>query len=185
MKDKTELKSLFIEFLEKLNNGEQISFEDVEKNYIDIKEYLEKLDYIDEFPFDRDYNDFIYCFKKLNKDRKIFDKYHIEDIVKIITEFKENENYISDIQNIINESKLPRRDDEEYTIISSYEPYELTHCISYEMAIRNKDVIILLNSIRHLTTLSKKFFEYYIFYGNKRIKEDDYLDFKEIVTETL
>ena len=185
MQDKTELKSLFIEFLEKLNNGEEISLEDVEKNYIDIKEYLEKLDHIDEFPFDRDYNDFIYCFKKLNKDRKIFDKYHIEDIVKIITEFKENENYISDIQNIINESKLPRRDDEEYTIISSYEPYELTHCISYEMAIRNKDVIILLNSIRHLTTLSKKFFEYYMCYGNIIIKEDDYLDFEEIVTEAL
>ena len=185
MQDKTELKSLFIEFLEKLNNGEQISLEDVEKNYIDIKEYLEKLDYIDEFPFDRDYNDFIYCFKKLNKDRKIFDKYHIEDIVKIITEFKENENYISDIQNIINESKLPRRDDEEYTIISSYEPYELTLCISYELATRNKDAIILLNSIRHLTTLSKKFFEYYRYYGNKRIKEDDYLDFEEIVTEAL
>ena len=185
MQDKTELKSLFIEFLEKLNNGEQISLEDVEKNYIDIKEYLEKLDHIDEFPFDRDYNDFIYCFKKLNKDRKIFDKYHIEDIVKIITEFKENENYISDIQNIINESKLPRRDDEEYTIISSYEPYELTHCISYEMAIRNKDVIILLNSIRQLTTLSKKFFEYYMCYGNILIKEDDYLDFEEIVTEAL
>ena len=58
MQDKTELKSLFIEFLEKLNNGEEISLEDVEKNYIDIKEYLEKLDHIDEFPFDRDYNDF-------------------------------------------------------------------------------------------------------------------------------
>ena len=185
MKERSDLKSRFIELLKKLNNGEQISFEDVEQNYLDIKEYLEKLDYIDEFPFDRDYSDCIYCFKKLNTDRRIFDKYHIEDIVKIITEFKENENYISDIQNIINESKLPRRDDEEYTIISSYEPYELTHCISYELATRNKDAIILLNSIRHLTTLSKKFFEYYIFYGNKRIKEDDYLDFEEIVTEAL
>ena len=185
MKERSDLKSRFIELLKKLNNGEQISFEDVEQNYLDIKEYLEKLDHIDEFPFDRDYNDFIYCFKKLNKDRKIFDKYHIEDIVKIITEFKENENYISDIQNIINESKLPRRDDEEYTIISSYEPYELTHCISYELATRNKDAIILLNSIRHLTTLSKKFFEYYMCYGNIIIKEDDYLDFEEIVTEAL
>lgn len=185
MKERSDLKSRFIELLKKLNNGEQISFEDVEQNYLDIKEYLEKLDYIDEFPFDRDYSDCIYCFKKLNTDRRIFDKYHIEDIVKIITEFKENENYISDIQNIINESKLPRRDDEEYTIISSYEPYELTHCISYEMAIRNKDVIILLNSIRHLTTLSKKFFEYYMCYGNIIIKEDDYLDFEEIVTEAL
>ena len=185
MKERSDLKSRFIELLKKLNNGEQISFEDVEQNYLDIKEYLEKLDYIDEFPFDRDYSDFIYCFKKLNKDRKIFDKYHIEDIVKIITEFKENENYISDIQNIINESKLPRRDDEEYTIISSYEPYELTHCISYELATRNKDAIILLNSIRHLTTLSKKFFEYYMCYGNIIIKEDDYLDFEEIVTEAL
>ena len=57
----------------KLNNGEQISFEDVEQNYLDIKEYLEKLDYIDEFPFDRDYSDCIYCFKKLNTDRRIFD----------------------------------------------------------------------------------------------------------------
>lgn len=45
------------------------------------------------------------------------------------------------------------------------------------MAIRNKDVIILLNSIRQLTTLSKKFFEYYMCYGNIIIKEDDYLDF--------
>ena len=48
MKERSDLKSRFIELLKKLNNGEQISFEDVEQNYLDIKEYLEKLDYIDE-----------------------------------------------------------------------------------------------------------------------------------------
>ena len=44
MQDKTELKSLFIEFLEKLNNGEQISLEDVEKNgrgQIVVNEYMQ------------------------------------------------------------------------------------------------------------------------------------------------
>ena len=54
---------------------------------------------------------------------------------------------------------MPRRDDDEYQIISSYEPYELTHCISYEMAIRNKDVKILLEKIKTLTLLTRDLFK--------------------------
>lgn len=185
MENKPELKSIFIELLERLNNGEQILFEDIEQNYIEHKDYLEKLDYIDDFPFDRNYCDFIYFFKKLETNRKAFDKYHIENIVEIMMESEKNENYITDIQNIIKESKLPRRNDEEYKIISSYAPYELTHCISYEMAIRNEDVIALLKNIKNLTILSKKLFEYYISFGDIEIKENPYLDSKEIVTEAL
>ena len=37
--------------------------------------------------------------------------------------------------------KLPQRDDLIYKEIEEFQDYELTNCIAYEMAIRNKDVI--------------------------------------------
>ena len=83
------------------------------------------------------------------------------------------------------ESKLPRRDDEVYHIISSYEPYELTHCISYEMAIRNQDVKSLLKSIQNLTILSKKLFEYYTIYNDAEIEDNPYFDLQNIVEKAL
>ena len=82
-----------------------------------------------------------------------------KDIANIITEQKRFNTLNKEIQEIIKESKLPRRDDEVYQIISSYEQYELTHCISYEMAIRNKDVKVLFEKIKTLTLLSRDLFK--------------------------
>ena len=82
-----------------------------------------------------------------------------KDIANIITEQKRFNTLNKEIQEIIKESKLPRRDDEVYQIISSYESYELTHCISYEMAVRNKDVKALFEKIKTLTLLSRDLFK--------------------------
>ncbi|MCT7473666.1 hypothetical protein [Aliarcobacter cryaerophilus] len=248
MQDRSQLKSVFIELLQKLNNGEQFTSEEIELEYEKEKQLIDLLYTIDDFPlYDSDEN--IYCF--INSKRKHFDKYHIEDITNLIIDYV-NKPYINnnskkpseiiidysknidgkpidlivydfassknkckdssyiksiilenatkekkysdkvltekllkyatddrfskdianiiteqkrfstlnkEIQEIIKESKLPRRDDDEYQIISSYEPYELTHCISYEMAIRNKDVKILLEKIKTLTLLTRDLFK--------------------------
>ena len=248
MQDRSQLKSLFIELLQKLNNGEQFTSEEIELEYEKEKQLIDLLCTIDDFPLD-DSDENIYCF--INSKRKHFDKYHIEDITNLIIDYV-NKPYINnnskkpseiiidysknidgkpidlivydfassknkckdssyiksiilenatkekkysdkvltekllkyatddkfskdianiiteqkrfstlnkEIQEIIKESKLPRRDDDEYQIISSYEPYELTHCISYEMAIRNKDVKILLEKIKTLTLLTRDLFK--------------------------
>ena len=248
MQDRSQLKSLFIELLQKLNNGEQFTSEEIELEYEKEKQLIDLLYTIDDFPLD-DSDENIYCF--INSKRKHFDKYHIEDITNLIIDYV-NKPYINnnskklseiiidycknidgkpidlivydfasskneckdssyiksiilenatkekkysdkvltekllkyatdnrfskdianiiteqkrfstlnkEIQEIIKESKLPRRDDDEYQIISSYEPYELTHCISYEMAIRNKDVKVLLEKIKTLTLLSRDLFK--------------------------
>jgi len=42
---------------------------------------------------------------------------------------------------------LPRRNDTIYKEIESFEDYELTQCVAYEMAVRNENVISLLNSL--------------------------------------
>jgi len=110
---------------------------------------------------------------------------HRKDIADIIIEQKKYNNFIQEVQSIIKESKLPRRDDEKYQIISSYEPYELTHCISYEMAIRNQDVRNLLKSIQNLTILSKKIFEYYMIYHDIGIEENLSFDLQNTVEEAL
>lgn len=238
----------FIELLEKLNNGDQFTSEEIELEYKKEKQLIDLLYTIEDFPLD-DSDENIYCF--INSKRKHFDKYHIEDITKLIIDYvnkpninnnskkpseiiidysknidgkpidlivydfasgkdecKDSSNiksiilenvtkekkysdkvltekllkYATDdrfskdianiiteqkrfntlnkeIQEIIKESKLPRRDDEVYQIISSYEQYELTHCISYEMAIRNKDVKVLLEKIKTLTLLSRDLFK--------------------------
>ena len=41
--------------------------------------------------------------------------------------------------------QLPNRNDRNYKKIESFEEYELTNCIAYEMAIRNEEVIKLIN----------------------------------------
>jgi len=81
-----------------------------------------------------------------------------EEIAEIITGIERYKNFSTEICDIIKESKLPRRDDDVYQIISSYEPYELTHCISYEMAIRNNEVLAILEKIKILTVLSRELF---------------------------
>ncbi len=111
-------------------------------------------------------------FKNTTKEESLTDEVLTEKILKYATNDKfckdiasiiiERKRFISlnkEIQEIIKESKLSRRDDEEYQIISSYETYELTHCISYEMAIRNKDVQDILEKIKTLTLLYKDIFK--------------------------
>jgi hypothetical protein len=42
--------------------------------------------------------------------------------------------------------KIPNRGDKQYTDIEKFKKYELTHCIAYEMAIRNDEVIDTIHS---------------------------------------
>ena len=244
MNDNIKPKFMLIDFLEKLNNGNKFSRDDVEINYSKIQTFIDLLYTVDDFPVNHEDED-IYCF--IDFKRKHFNKYHIQDIadivinynedvksftgnpVKIITDYtndksnsskhiscivddyasgkscmnsknikqliwgnrtkgkeyseealtekileyatdvkhrkdiakiiidtKRYDHFHSKIYDIVKESKLPRRDDEAYHIISSYEPYELTHCISYEMAIRNQDVKSLLKSCLLYTSPSPR-----------------------------
>lgn len=168
-----KLETTLLELLTKLNNGDEFSRDDIARDYQQVQPYLNVLDSISGFPFDMR-NDDIYCFIKGT--RKTFDKYHLKDIVKTILEYETNEEYESDIQCIIKESKLPRRDDEKYRIISSYESYELTHCISFEMAVRNKEVQDILEKIKELTIVSKDLYTDYSLYKEDAIMREESLE---------
>ena len=50
----------------------------------------------------------------------------------------ENKDY-----NIYSTKRIPNRNKWKYRRIERYEDYEFTHCIAYEMTIRNEEVIIL------------------------------------------
>jgi hypothetical protein len=52
----------------------------------------------------------------------------------------------------------PERGDEKYIKIEKYEDYEFTHCIAYEMATRNSEVIKLTNIVENLNIL-----DYYLY----------------------
>ncbi len=52
-------------------------------------------------------------------------------------------------------SKYLSRSDEIYKEIESFEKYELTHCIAYEMGIRNEEVKKIINILDDLTYLNK------------------------------
>lgn len=54
------------------------------------------------------------------------------------------------------DTKLPSRSDYKY-IEEEYELYELTHCIAYEMAIRNEEVKSFIATLDELSLLHKKF----------------------------
>ena len=49
---------------------------------------------------------------------------------------------------------LPNRADQIYTRIENYKDYEFTHCIAYEMAIRNEKVIKLTSIMEKLNNLN-------------------------------
>lgn len=55
---------------------------------------------------------------------------------------------------IYSTKKVPNRNNIKYRRIEKYEDYEFTHCIAYEMAIRNKEVIKLTNIIENLNILN-------------------------------
>lgn len=45
-----------------------------------------------------------------------------------------------DYNNELEENTFPKRTGDRYKRIENFKPYELTHCIVFEMAVRNKDV---------------------------------------------
>jgi len=51
------------------------------------------------------------------------------------------------------EDIFPKRTDDVYKKIEKYEPYELTHCIVFEMAVRNKDVKEILSKLKMIKSL--------------------------------
>ncbi|MFX4230160.1 hypothetical protein ACOL3I_01550 [Aliarcobacter butzleri] len=61
--------------------------------------------------------------------------------------------------------KLPQRDDLIYKEIEEFEDYELTDCVAYEMAIRNKNINALVNEY-----LKKEFTFLYLEENNKDIE---------------
>ncbi|MDN5042536.1 hypothetical protein O8C80_04200 [Aliarcobacter butzleri] len=61
--------------------------------------------------------------------------------------------------------KLPQRDDLIYKEIEEFQDYELTNCVAYEMAIRNKDINALVNEY-----LKKEFTFLYLEENNKDIE---------------
>jgi hypothetical protein len=65
----------------------------------------------------------------------------------------ENKDY-----NIYSTKRIPNRNKWKYRRIEKYEDYEFTHCIAYEMAIRNEEVIILTKLLENLNILNKELF---------------------------
>lgn len=106
--NQTKLKNSIIKFLNKLNDGNKISIHELNQNHKEISEYIHKLGEIDNFPIINK-NGILY-FKK-NDLRKTFNKYHIEDIVDILLEFKNhkvnitNENHSKIILDYIKNNK--------------------------------------------------------------------------------
>ncbi len=52
--------------------------------------------------------------------------------------------------------QYPRRTDIGYLRVEKFEPYELTHCIVFEMALRNKEVIKILHDLNNLKFVQDK-----------------------------
>lgn len=71
------------------------------------------------------------------------------EVKKCIEEINTNYNF---------STNLPYRGNEEYLRIEKYEDYEFTHCIAYEMATRNSEVIKLKNITENLNIL-----DYYLY----------------------
>lgn len=73
------------------------------------------------------------------------------------------------------ENEFPKRTDERYKRIENFKPYELTHCITFEMATRNKDVrnsILLLAHIEEVLKLE---------YRVKPDNNEEYLDLYKLL----
>ena len=92
---------------------------------------------------------------------------YAKNIANIITGFNKDLEFSIKLQDISKEINLPRRDDEVYKRIACYEPYELTHCISYEIAIRNEEVKTIIEKLKYLALINKDFFITELSYKNK------------------
>lgn len=83
--------------------------------------------------------------------------------------------------------KLPQRDDLIYKEIEEFQDYELTNCIAYEMAIRNKEAAKKLVILKRIETLKYKIIE------KTRARTNNYYSsykkypiiFKDIIEEGL
>jgi hypothetical protein len=84
------------------------------------------------------------------------------------------------------------RNDEKYTEIDSFEEYELTPCIAYEMAIRNNNVKKLLNRYKKISTMledeqfilnihmSKNLFSFMYGYEDSKEIDKEYLKYEKL-----
>ena len=71
--------------MKKLNNGEKITYDEMELKFSQIKNFVDDILYsINDFPVDNS-NDQIYSF--IENEKKFFDKYEIQDITAIILEY--------------------------------------------------------------------------------------------------
>ncbi len=110
---------------------------------------------------------------RLNDEEEKFQKWYKQNN-EALNEFFNNEYSNVDnlfkepekLKEVFKESKdgdcnndLVYRGDEKYTRIEKYEDYEFTHCIAYEMAIRNIHVKRLKKSLEKLNYLSKNIFD--------------------------
>ncbi len=94
-----------------------------------------------------------------------FEKYIREE------EIKKEDNFIPN-------NRLPNRADEKYTRIESYEDYEFTHCIAYEMAIRNENVKKLTLALEKLNSLS---FDIFSNFSSELSSENKIINFKNLI----
>ena len=96
------------------------------------------------------------------KNNKALDKFFNNVNSNIDNLFKEPEKlkevFKESIDGVCN-NNLVYRSDEKYTRIEKYEDYEFTHCIAFEMAIRNIHVKRLKKSLEKLNYLSKNIFD--------------------------
>jgi len=84
------------------------------------------------------------------------------------------------------------RNDKKYTEIDSFEEYELTPCIAYEMAIRNNKVKKLLNRYKKISTMlkdeqfilnihmSKNLFSFMYGYEDSKEIDKEYLKYEKL-----
>lgn len=136
---------------------------------------------------------FIKFHKKNKKDFN--DVFNSESFIKAIesSSTKESENIINSEKIYMQEkieryenancnNKLPNRADEKYTRIEGYEDYEFTHCITYEMAIRNENVKKLTNALEKLNSLS---FDIFSNFSSELNSENKIINLEELINKIM
>lgn len=136
---------------------------------------------------------FIKFHKKNKKDFN--DVFNSESFIKAIESSltKESENIINSEKIYMQEeieryentncnNKLPNRADEKYTRIEGYEDYEFTHCIAYEMAIRNENVKKLTSALEKLNSLS---FDIFSNFSSELNSENKIINLKKLINKIM
>jgi len=104
--------------------------------------------------------DYLY---RLKHDLGVESNASLESARKKVEDLKDTNNYICR-----DKSRLPNRDDNIYKDIENFKSYELTYCVAYEMAIRNKEII--------------KKIENYLNSGNDKVitsSDDEYIELEK------